>query len=589
MGWEAWFVIGSVVAMFGLLISTRIGPEFILMGILTVLLTIGIVDAGEALCGLSNKGMVTVGILFMVAAGMKETGAIRLLTPFLAKKPKSLLTAQARLMLPVTGLSAFLNNTPVVAIFIPAVATFAKKFELPVSKLMIPLSYAAILGGTCTLIGTSTNLIVNGMLMSETGHAGLHMFEIAKAGLPFALFMTGFIFVVTRWLLPDRSSAIEQLDRPNEYTAEMIVDAGGKLVGQSIAEAGFTEARGMYLVDVIRGGESNPAVEPTMKLEAGDRLVFAGVIDQVVDLQKVNGLTPVMDHIFELGDSRPDRRLVQVVVSRSCRLLGRTIVGGHFRQIYNASVVAVSRSGHQIKSSIGDVVLREGDTLLLDSHPSFLTRHRNSRDFFLVSQVEGYEPLRHSKALLAFGILVVMVGLASLAGIGMFNAAALAAAALLITRCLTPAQAMRAVDWQVLLVIIAAFGIGKAMQNTGAAEGIAGALVGLVGENPWLVLLVIYACTSLFTELITNNAGALLMFPIAMSTADRLDVNLMPFVIAIMMGASASFATPIGYQTNMMVYGPGGYRFSDYLKVGVPMNIVACLVATLIIPLIWKF
>lgn len=589
MGWEAWFTVGSVVVMFGLLVGTQIGPEFILMGILTVLLTIGIVDPAEALCGMSNTGMVTVAILFVVAAAMKETGAISMLTPFLRKRPKSLLEAQARVMAPVTLLSSFLNNTPVVAIFIPAVASYAKKFELTVSKLMIPLSYAAILGGTCTLIGTSTNLIVNGMMMDETGRPSLGMFEISRVGIPCAVVMMVFMWAFSRWLLPDRSSALGALENPKEYTTEMLVSSGGKLVGKTIAQAGFGKAKGMYLVEIIREGASMPAVEPTMKLESDDRLVFSGILDSVVDLQKIDGLTPVMDHIFNLNGRRTDRCLVEVVVSKSCRLIGRSIVGGHFRQIYNASVVAVSRSGHQIKTSIGDIILQVGDTLLLDTHPSFLTRHRNSRDFFLISQVEGYDPPRHSKALLAFAILIAMVVLASTGVMSMLNASALAAALLLMTGCLTSVQAMRSVDWQVLLVIIPAFGIGKAMQTTGAAEAIASTLVGLVGDNPWLVLLVIYACTSLFTELITNNAGALLMFPIAMATADQMDVSLMPFVIAIMMGASASFATPIGYQTNMMVYGPGGYRFTDFLRVGVPMNIVMCLVATLLIPLIWPF
>ncbi|MBW1900993.1 MAG: SLC13 family permease, partial [Deltaproteobacteria bacterium] len=486
-------------------------------------------------------------------------------------------------------LSAFLNNTPVVAIFIPAVSAWAKRCKFPVSKLMIPLSYAAILGGTCTLIGTSTNLIVNGMMMSETGQPSLGMFEITRVGIPCAIFMFAFMFFFSRCFLPDRSSALGQLGNAREYTVEMVVSPESSLEGKTIAKVGFTENSELNLIEIIRKGEILPAVEPTIKLKSEDRLVFAGTVDSVADLQKVNGLEPVMNQIFEIDTPRPDRCLIEVVVSNSCRLIGRSIVGGHFRQIYNAAVIAVSRGGYQIKGTIGDIVIRAGDTLLLETHPSFFIRHRDSQDFYLISQLEDSSPPNHKKALLAFFFLIGMVGLASSGVMGMLNASALAAGMMLITRCMTPAQAMRNVDWQVLLVIIAAFGIGKAMQITGAAEMIATNLVGIVAGNPWLVLAVIYGCTSLFTEMITNNAGALLMFPIAMSTAEQMGVNLMPFMIAIMMGASASFATPIGYQTNMMVFGPGGYRFSDYLKIGVPMNLLMLLVASTLIPFIWPF
>jgi di/tricarboxylate transporter len=589
MGWEGWFTIGSVVVMFTLLICTPIGPEFILMGIVTVLTTIGILEPDQALIGMKNKGMVTVAILFAVASGIRETGAIRLVTPFLETKPKSIARAQLRLMLPVSALSAFLNNTPVVAIFIPAVSAFAKRCNFPVSKLMIPLSYAAIFGGTCTLIGTSTNLIVNGLLISDAGHPGLGMFEITRVGVPSGIIMFVFMFFIGRRLLPERSSAIEQLDNPREYTVEMIVIPGGRLVGKTIAQAGLTGSSQMYLVEINRNGEILPAVEPNMKLKADDRLVLSGVVDAMADLHKINGLESAMKRDYNIDSPLHERCMVEVVVSNSCRRIGRSISGGHFRQIYNAAVLAVSRSGHQLKGPVGDIIIHAGDTLLLETTCSFYTRHRNSRDFYLVSQREDSTPINHKKAFLAFVILIAMVVLASSGVMGMLNAAALAAAMLLITRCTTPAQVMRSIDWQVLLVIIAAFGIGKAMEITGAAEMIASTLVGLVKGNPWLVLAVIYGCTSLFTEVITNNAGALLMFPIAMATAEKMGVNMMPFAIAIMMGASACFATPIGYQTNMMVFGPGGYRFSDFLKIGVPMNLLMLVVASLLIPLIWPF
>lgn len=588
MEWQMWFTIGSVVLMFVMLAKTTIGPEWICLGTLTLLLTVGILKPEEAVAGASNKGMLTVAILFIVAGAIQRTGAIKLVTPFLSGCVKSTPAAQFRLMVPTSILSAFLNNTPVVAIFIPAVTAWAKKIKIPVSKLMIPLSYAAILGGTCTVIGTSTNLVVSGIYETTTG-IEISFFEIAKVGVPSAIIMYCIIFILSRWLLPDRSSAIEQMGKPKEYTTEMIVNPQSNLIGKTIVEAGLSEENEINLIEIIRAGEAMPAIDPSMTLKEDDRMVFAGGVDLVSELQKVKGLITVMDRLFEIDTPRPDRCLVEAVVSKTNQLIGRSIVGGHFRQIYNAVVVAVSRGGNQIKGTIGNIVLQEGDTLLLETHPSFYMRNRRSQHFHLISQLEDSSAPRHGKAIFSVAVLICMVLLASVAGLGMFKSAAIAAAVLLITRCITPAQAMRSVDMQVLLVIIAAFGIGKAMEITGAAEFIARTMVGMAVGNPWLVLSLLYITTSILTEMVTNNAAALILFPISMAMASQLGVNVTPFVFAIMMGASASFATPIGYQCNMMVFGPGGYRFSDFLKIGVPMNLAMWIVASILIPLIWSF
>jgi di/tricarboxylate transporter len=581
-----WVTIASVVLMFILLARTHIGPEWICLGTLVWLLTLGILDPEEAVAGMANKGMITVGILFIVAAAIKETGAIQMITPFLSGRVKSEARAQLRVMLPTTALSAFLNNTPVVAIFIPAVSSWAKKLKIPVSKMMIPLSYAAILGGTCTLIGTSTNLVVSGIYENATGYK-IHFFEIAKVGLPSAVVMFGFIFLLSRWLLPERSSAIEQMGDPKEYTIEMILGPGSNLAGKTLKEARLTEENEINLIEIFRGGRALPAIESSMQLKEEDRLVFTGGVDMVSELQKNKGLTPVMDRLFEIDTPRPDRCLVEAVVSRSNRLIGRSIVGGHFRQIYDAVVVAVSRAGRRIDGTIVGIVLQAGDTVLMETHPSFYLRHKNSRDFYLISQLEDSSAPRHNRAIFAIVVLLGMVALASIGGLGMFKAAVIAAAVFLVTRTLTPAQALRSIDVQVLLVIVAAFGIGNAMQKTGAAEFIATKMVGLAEGNPWLVLSMLYITTSILTEMVTNNAAALILFPISMAMAGQMEVNVTPFVFAIMMGASASFATPIGYQCNMMVYGPGGYRFSDFLKIGVPMNLLMWLLASVLIPTIW--
>lgn len=590
MEWQMWFTIGSVVLMFILLAGTKIGPEWICLMILTLLLTVGILKPEEAVVGMSNKGMLTVAVLFIVAAAIQETGAIKLITPFLSGKPKSILSSQLKIMAPVTALSAFLNNTPVVAIFIPAIAGFCKKHKLPVSKFMIPLSYSAILGGTCTLIGTSTNLVVSGIYQKETGQS-IAFFEIAKVGVPAAIAMFIFIVFMSKWLLPDRKSAIEQMGSPKEYTTELLVSPGGRMVDKTIAQAELTEENGVNLIEIIRNGDTIPAIDSATRLKAEDRLIFSGGFDMMSELQKTKGLDPVMDRLFQIETSRPDRCLVEVVVSNANRLIGRSIVGGHFRQMYDAVVVAVSRGGYQVRGTIGNIVLQPGDTLLLETHPSFYQRHRNSKDFYLISQLEESSSPRHNKAFFAIFVLMCMVAVASfrIGGFNMFKASIVAAAVLLLTRCITPSTALRSIDSQVLLVIVAAFGIGNAMQITGAAEFIATNLISLAQGSPWLVLSILYITTSILTEMVTNNAAALLLFPIAYASSNQMGVSVLPYTIAIMMGASASFATPIGYQCNMMVYGPGGYRFTDFLKIGVPMNIFMWIICSFLIPIIWPF
>lgn len=588
MEWQMWFTLGCVVVMFVLLAKTSVGPEWICLGTLVTLLTVGIITPAEAVAGASNRGMLTVAILFIVAGAIQETGAIQMLTPFLSPKIKTTMAAQFRMMLPVSVLSAFLNNTPVVAIFIPAVTAWARKIKIPVSKLMIPLSYAAVLGGTCTLIGTSTNLVVSGIVEKETG-LKIGFFEIAKAGAPSAIVLFVVIIFLGRWLLPDRSSAIEQMGNPKEYTTEMIVDPKGPLAVKTIQQAGLTEENGINLIQILRDGDVIPVIDYSMTLKGDDRLVFGGEKDMVSELHRTKGLTPVLDRLFEIVTPRADRCFVEAVVSKSNRLIGRSIVGGHFRQIYDAVLVALSRGGKQIKGSLGSIVLQEGDTLLLETHPLFYLRNKDSNDFHLISQLEESAAPRYNMAIFSILVLVGMVVAASLLGFGMFRAAAVAAAVLMITRCITVSQAYRSVDMQVLLVIIAAFGVGRAMEKTGAAAFIAQHMVSLGGGNSHFVLSMLYLTTSILTEMVTNNAAALILWPIAMSMAGQMDVSFVPFAFSIMMGASASFATPIGYQCNMMVYGPGGYRFSDFLKIGVPMNIIMWLVASTLIPMIWPF
>jgi di/tricarboxylate transporter len=454
---------------------------------------------------------------------------------------------------------------------------------------MIPLSYAAILGGTCTLIGTSTNVIVHGLVLDSTDLGPMGFFEIGALGLPTAIVGTIYILTTARWLLPERKPLLSEPDNAREYVIEILVEASSPMVGKSLEEAGLRRLPGAFLAEIQREDTVLPAVSPTERLHAGDRLLFVGVVDSVVDLVRQRGLVPAPEQLFKLTAARPERRLFEVVVSDSCPVVGQTIRDGRFRTRYNAVVIAVARNGERLRGKIGDIELRLGDTLLLESRPAFLTQQRNSRDFLLVSEVQGVTLPRHDRAWVAGAILLAMVAVAATGWLSMLEAALIAGGLMLMTRCTRVSTARASVDWTVLVVIGASLGIGAALDSTGVAQAAAQSWVGWAGANPWLALACVYAVTSLLTELITNNAAAVLIFPIAAATAERLDVSLWPFVGVIMMAASASFASPIGYQTNLMVYGPGGYRFSDYVRIGLPLNIVLGIVAVLLAPLVWPF
>ncbi|MFD2113318.1 SLC13 family permease [Thiorhodococcus fuscus] len=589
MTWDAWLAVTVVVCVIGSLALTRWSADLVLVGGLSLLLLAGVLTPAEALQGFSNAGMVTVAVLYVVAAGLRETGAIGWLAQGVLGRPRTLVRAQMRLMTPVMAMSAFLNNTPVVAMFLPAVNDWARRNRLPLSKLLIPLSYASILGGTCTLIGTSTNLVVNGLMGAHGDLPTLGMFEIAWVGLPCALVGILYLLIAGRWLLPDRRPVMSDLDDPREYTVEMLVEPASPLVGRTIEEAGLRHLPGVYLLELERDGEILPAIAPHQRLQARDRLVFVGVVDSVVDLQRFRGLVPASDQVFKLDVPRPERFLTEAVVSDTCPLVGQSIREGRFRGRYDAAVIAVARNGERLPGKIGDIVLRAGDTLLMEADPGFVERQHNSRDFFLVSQIPDSHPPRQNRALMAVTILMGMVTLVALGWLPMLEAALLAAGLMLMTRCIGSQAARAAVDWKVLIAIAASFGLGRALEVTGAAGFIAQYLVQLAQGDPWVTLAAIYLVTMLFTELITNNAAAVLMFPIALSTSQTLGVHFMPFAVAIMMAASASFSTPIGYQTNLMVYGPGGYRFSDYFKVGIPLNLLMASVTISLAPLVWGF
>jgi di/tricarboxylate transporter len=540
----------------------------------------------QMVAGFGNPALVTVGILFAVVAGLELTGATDLATAWLLRRPKGLVDAQVRLLAPVTVLSAFLNNTPIVAAMLPVVSDLCKRTQLPPSRFFLPLSYAAILGGMCTTIGTSTNLLVNSKI-AEREFAEVGFFAPGWVGVPITIIGLVYMILAGRFLLPNRKPVVSPQDDPRRYTVEMSVAPGGPLVNQTIEDAGLRHLPGLFLAEIQRDGDSLPAVAPTERLQAGDLLLFVGMLDSVVDLQKIRGLVTGDDQARKLNVPAWHRKIVEAVVSSRCPMLGKTIREARFRTHYGAAVIAVARGGERIEGKIGDVQLRAGDTLLLEATPQFITRRRESSDFYLVSTVDQASVRRHDRAWWALGILLVMVTLAATETMNILTAALAAALVMIATRCCTMIEARRSIDWSVLLVIGAALGIGAALETSTAARQIADGLLQLAGNNPLFALAAVYVATMVCTELITNNAAALLMFPIGWETAESLQANPITFSMAVMIAASAAFSTPFGYQTNLMVFGPGGYRMGDYVRFGLPLNLIVFVTAMLIIPLVW--
>ncbi|QOR38062.1 SLC13 family permease [Billgrantia diversa] len=586
---DAWLAFVVVLAVFPLMAFSRLGPDIVLLGAVVLLLTLGVIDPAQALGGFSSTGLFTVAFMYVLVASIRETGGIDLIIRHVLGRPRSESGALARLILPVAALSGFLNNTPIVATYVPAVLSWSRRLQLPPHRLLMPLSFASILGGTVTLFGTSTNLVVHGLLLERRPELTMGLFDIAWVGVPVAVVGLLYLMLAGARLLPQRRDVGQAFENPREYTIEMEVDSAGPLVNRTVEEAGLRHLQELFLVEIERDGNVVSVVGPGERLKGGDRLVFAGTSDGAVELQQIRGLVPSYHGESSLKKEFRERRLVEAVVSDQCQFVGQRIRDGHFRTLYGAAVLAVCRGGERVAGNLGQVRLQPADVLLLEARPPFIERHRQSRDFLLISQVNGAARPVHEKAWIAWSILAGVVVLAAFGVMSLMNAAMLGAALALGSGCCSVGAAKRGLDTQVLLTIAASFGLGSALESSGAAAALAGLALGLADGNPWLLLIGTYLLVALLTELVTNNAAAVITFPVVVTSAESLGVSPMPFVVAVMFAASASFLTPIGYQTNLMVHGPGGYRFSDFLRVGGPLNLLTAAVALPLIPLVWPF
>ncbi|MEM7341433.1 MAG: SLC13 family permease [Actinomycetota bacterium] len=583
MSADAWLTLIALVAMAGALVSGRVSPPAGIVGTAGALYVLQVTSAEEAFGGFARTAPVTVAGLYVIAAAIERTGALQPVTGVLLPAPGRQRNDLGRLVIPSAFASAFVANTPIVAMLVPAVTRWADRHGRSAAGLLIPLSYATILGGATTVIGTSTNLVVSGLL-EDAGQEPLGLFELSRVGLPIAVVGVALIVVLAPVLLPERRSPRAR-DARREFTVSMTVEAGGAVDGRSVVDAGLRNLSGVYLAEIDRADRSIAPVRPDQTLRGGDRLVFAGRVDDVVDLHGVRGLTPAEATAAEvLADTDVDHAFFEVVIGASSPLVGRTVADADFRARYEAAVLAVHRSGEVVRSKIGVTRLRVGDALLVVSAAGFRSRWRDSSDFLLVSRLDAPPPPATRHAPLALAALIAVVALPAFGIMSVPRATILAVLGLVAVGVLRPREARDAVDLNVVAMIGGAFGLSEAVRVSGLADVLAGGLttaVGWAGAAGAVVALVL--ATMVLTELITNAAAVALVFPIALDVADGAALDPRLLMIGVAVAASASFLTPVGYQTNTMVYGPGGYRFTDYLRLGLPLSALVVVGVTALV------
>jgi di/tricarboxylate transporter len=582
MTWQAWLTLAVVVVMFAAMVR-GVAPAAAILTAVVLLLVCGVIDERAAFSGFGNSAPITVAALFVLARAVEDTGALRPLVGAAFGGGGGTRRQLLRLGFPAAAASAFLNNTPIVAMLIAPVSEWAERHNLPASRFLMPLSFAVILGGVVTTIGTSTNLVVSGLL-EQSGQAPFGLFEISHVGLPLALVGVAVIALWAPWVLPDRESPRRRLAAAQrDFVVRMIVEPRGAMAGRSVEDAGLRHLEGVFLVEIERGGELIAPVAPTTLLHGGDHLLFVGQARVVADLHDLPGLVSAETPHFEaLG--APQQRRVEAVIGSGSPLLGRTPKEVGFRARYDAAIVGIHREGQPVVAKLGEVRLRLGDTLLLLADAGFRERWRDRPDFLVIQPLDPDDeaPAPGRKALLVGAVVLAVIGVAGSGLLPILHTSLIAAVLLVATRAVGAQAARDSIEIEVLIVIAASFGLGAAIERSGLADALGHGLVSIFHDLGWRgVLFGVVIATVVLTEFISNNAAAALMFPIAMASARETGADPRSFAIAVAVAASLSFLTPIGYQTNTMVYGPAGYRFGDYWRLGAPLT--AAAIATVVL------
>lgn len=568
---HAWITIVTVLAMFSILLFTKLRSDLVFLGAVAILYVTGVLDAEEAFSGFSSTSVIVIGVLFVVIAGLTQTGVLQWMVKHLLGQPKSFKGAVVRLMLPVAALSSFLSNTTVVALFVNIVKMWSKKLGISPSKLLIPLSYASGMGGICTLIGTPPNLIISGLYHDQTGTT-MNVLATAIPGL-FCLGVGVLSIIALRRLLPDRKAPETAFEDASEFTVELMVPSDNSMIGKSIAEAGLKDIPGGRLIEIIHFDEVISPVPDNEPIMGGDRLIYAGQIDEILDLKKTHGLVNADGNVFSTHEEDKKRKLRTAYVPLNSNLIHKKISNTTFEKDNNMTLVAVARYGKRIEQSPHEVKLHAGDMLLLECPPRM-----NVNTERLKSQLYFYDsdqvPNIGVKTFVSSAIMIAMVVLSALNVLPLLHCAFLAAIAMLLCRCCSADQAMKAINWEILMVFAGSVVLGVAIQKTGIAERLAYGILDICGTNPIIVMTAICFVATFITEFISNTAAGAMFFPIMYHAAVQLGYEPYPFLIALMISVSSSFATPIGSPTHMLVYAPGGYRFSDFMRIGLLMNLI---------------
>ena len=580
----AWITILTVLSMFTVLLFTKLRADLVFLGAIGILFVTGVLDAKEAFSGFSSGSVVVIGVLFVVVAGLTHTGVLQWIVKHLLGQPTGYSKAVVRLMLPVAALSSFLSNTTVVALFVNIVKIWSKKLGISPSKLLIPLSYASGMGGVCTLIGTPPNLIISGLYADHTGQS-MNVLATMLPGL-FCLCVGVLSIIALRRLLPDRKAPESAFEATTDYTVELLVPSDNPYIGKKIADAGLTDIHGGSLIEVIHFDEVISPVHGNEPIMGGDRLIFAGQIDEILELKKSHGFVNADHYIFTMDEVNKDRQLHTAYVTFGSSLINTSIGNSTFEKDNNMTLVAVARRGKRIDESPRDVVLQAGDTLLLECSPQLdiNTEQLSSQLQFFDS---GQVPNIGKKTLISTTIMLLMIALSALNVIPLLQCAFLAAMAMLLFRCCNVDQAMKSINWDILMVFAGSVVLGTAIQKTGIAEQLAFGILDVCGSNPIIVMTAICLVGTFITEFISNTAAGAMFFPIMYEAAEKLGYEPYPFLIALMISVSSSFATPIGSPTHMLVYAPGGYRFSDFMRIGLLMNFLILAANIFIVNIIY--
>lgn len=583
-GLDAWITIVTVLGMFTILLFTKWRSDVVFLGAIGMLFVTGVLDAKEAFSGFSSTSVITVGVLFVVVAGLTHTGVLQWIVKNLLGIPSSYSKAVTRLMLPVAVLSSFLSNTTVVALFVGIVKMWAKKLGTSPSKLLIPLSYASGMGGVCTLIGTPPNLIISGLYEEKTGVA-MNILTTTIPGL-FCLFVGVLSIIAMRRLLPDRKAPEDAFEMTNEYTVELLVPSDNPYIGKKLGDIGLIHVEGGSLIELYHFDNTPSPVSEDLPVMGGDRLVYAGKIDQLIDVAQKYQLVSADHPVFSTEEFANNTRLHTAYVNIGSSLIGKTIGDSTFEKDNNVMLAAVARSGERINEVPRKVVLRAGDTLLLvcPKHINLDTDSLNSALRFFDSDDI---PNMGSGTLISTAIMIAMVTLSALGIMPLLQCAFLAAAAMLIFRCCNMEQAMKAINWEILMVFAGSAVLGLAIQKTGIAEWMANGILDVCGTNPLVVMTAVCLVGTFITEFISNTAAGAMFFPIMYEAAEKMGYEPFPFLVALMVSVSSSFATPIGSPTHMLVYGPGGYRFSDFMRIGLLMNLIILAANILIVNIVY--